>query len=85
MSGGERNVYALGLAALTRADIYYLDEPFAGMDAQSTQVVADLVTSLLRDRRAVVLADHVGVMATPHLRLRLFFGEAGERRFVLEL
>lgn len=59
LSGGQQQRLSLACALVGRPEIVFLDEPTAGLDAQSRMVVWDLVRSLKRDGVAVVLTTHL--------------------------
>ncbi|MCB1246274.1 MAG: ATP-binding cassette domain-containing protein, partial [Acidimicrobiia bacterium] len=74
LSGGERQVVALGRAVIHQPDLVVLDEPFAALDAAARPAIRRLVASLLADNDgpalvvthdpadAAVLADRVVVV-----------------------
>lgn len=59
LSGGQQQRLSLACALVGRPELVFLDEPTAGLDAQSRMVVWDLVRSLKRDGVAVVLTTHL--------------------------
>lgn len=74
LSGGEKQRLNLALALIGRPDLYFLDEPTAGMDPAARRRTWALVESLRDEGAAVVLtthlieeaerlADHVAIMA----------------------
>jgi ABC-type Mn2+/Zn2+ transport system ATPase subunit len=60
LSGGQRQRVLMARALATDADLVFLDEPTAALDASSEQEVLDLIQRL-RDRRgaAVVMVTHL--------------------------
>lgn len=58
LSGGQQQRLSLALALVGRPELVFLDEPTAGLDAQSRHLVWDLVESLRRDGVTVVLTTH---------------------------
>lgn len=59
LSGGEARRVALARVLALDSDVLVLDEPTAGLDAESTHRVADLIRDLNRTRgTTVVLASH---------------------------
>lgn len=59
LSGGQQQRLSLACALVGRPELVFLDEPTAGMDAQSRLAVWDLIASLKRDGVTVVLTTHL--------------------------
>lgn len=59
LSGGQQQRLSLACALVGRPELVFLDEPTAGLDAQSRMVVWDLISSLKRDGVGVVLTTHL--------------------------
>ncbi|HHX85672.1 MAG TPA: ABC transporter ATP-binding protein [Actinomycetales bacterium] len=59
LSGGQQQRLSLACAVVGRPELVFLDEPTAGLDAQSRRAVWDLVRALRRDGAAVVLTTHL--------------------------
>lgn len=59
LSGGQKQRVALAVALVGNPEVLFLDEPSAGLDPQSRQVVFDLITELRADGRAIVLTTHL--------------------------
>lgn len=59
LSGGQRQRLSLGLAIITRPKLVFLDEPTAGMDAQSRLLVWTLIRQLRADGVTVILTTHL--------------------------
>ena len=59
LSGGQQQRLSLALAVIGRPELVFLDEPTAGLDAQSRRAVWDLVRALRRDGTAVLLTTHL--------------------------
>lgn len=59
LSGGQQQRLSLACALVGRPELIFLDEPTAGLDAQSRHAVWDLVSSLRRDGVTVVLTTHL--------------------------
>ncbi|MEM9011245.1 MAG: metal ABC transporter ATP-binding protein [Pseudomonadota bacterium] len=57
LSGGQQQRVFLARALAQGADIYLLDEPFAGVDAATEAAIVD-VLKLLRDEQKTVIAVH---------------------------
>lgn len=59
LSGGQQQRLSLALALIGRPEMIFLDEPTAGMDAQSRRAVWDLIRALKRDGVTVILTTHL--------------------------
>lgn len=59
LSGGQQQRLSLACAVVGRPELVFLDEPTAGLDAQSRRAVWDLVRALRRDGAAVLLTTHL--------------------------
>ncbi len=58
LSGGTRQKLTIITALLGRPQTLLLDEPYQGMDAESTRRFWDLLNSLQESRRSIVLSSH---------------------------
>ncbi|AMM32647.1 ABC-type multidrug transport system ATPase component [Sinomonas atrocyanea] len=59
LSGGQKQRVALAAALIGRPEVVFLDEPSAGLDPQSRQLVVDLIDELRRDGLGVILTTHL--------------------------
>lgn len=59
LSGGQQQRLSLALAIIGRPELVFLDEPTAGMDAQSRLAVWDLIRALREDGVTIVLTTHL--------------------------
>lgn len=59
LSGGQQQRLSLAMALIGKPELVFLDEPTAGMDAQSRLAVWELVRALKRDGVTVVLTTHL--------------------------
>lgn len=59
LSGGQQQRLSLVIAVIGRPELVFLDEPTAGLDAQSRLAVWDLVRALRRDGASVLLTTHL--------------------------
>ncbi|GAA1696147.1 ATP-binding cassette domain-containing protein [Dietzia cercidiphylli] len=59
LSGGQQQRLSLAIAVIGRPELVFLDEPTAGLDAQSRRAVWDLVRAMRRDGTAVLLTTHL--------------------------
>jgi len=58
LSGGQQQRVFLARALAQNADLYLLDEPFAGVDAATEKAIIDVLKALKSERRAVVCVHH---------------------------
>lgn len=59
LSGGQQQRLSLALAIIGRPELIFLDEPTAGLDAQSRLAVWDLINALRADGATVILTTHL--------------------------
>ena len=59
LSGGQKQRLALAAALIGRPEVLFLDEPSAGLDPQSRQLVFDLITELRDAGMGIVLTTHL--------------------------
>ncbi|MDO4908494.1 MAG: ABC transporter ATP-binding protein [Corynebacterium sp.] len=59
LSGGQQQRLSLACALIGRPELIFLDEPTAGMDAQSRLAVWDLIQAFKKDGMSVVLTTHL--------------------------
>ncbi|WP_394282086.1 ABC transporter ATP-binding protein [Corynebacterium sp.] len=59
LSGGQKQRLSLALAMIGRPEMIFLDEPTAGMDAQSRLAVWDIVNAMRNDGTTVILTTHL--------------------------
>ena len=58
LSGGQQQRVFLARALATEADLYFMDEPFAGVDAATEQAILDILKGLTRAGKTVVVVHH---------------------------
>ena len=59
LSGGQKQRVALAAALVGRPEVVFLDEPSAGLDPQSRQVVFELIAELRGQGLGIVLTTHL--------------------------
>lgn len=59
LSGGQKQRVALAAALAGDPEVLFLDEPSAGLDPQSRQVVFDLILELRDAGKAIILTTHL--------------------------
>lgn len=58
LSGGQQQRVFLARALAQEADIYFMDEPFKGVDAQTERTIVDLLKELKSEGKTVVVVHH---------------------------
>lgn len=58
LSGGQQQRVFLARALLQEADIYFMDEPFAGIDAASENMIVSLLKELVTQKKTVFVVHH---------------------------
>ncbi len=58
LSGGQQQRVFLARALVQEADIYFMDEPFKGVDAQTELAIVALLKELKEERKTVVVVHH---------------------------
>ncbi len=58
LSGGQQQRVFLARALAQGADLYVLDEPFAGVDAATERAIVDVLKTLVAEGRTVVCVHH---------------------------
>lgn len=58
LSGGQRQRVFMARALAQEADIYVLDEPFAGVDMKSEQIIIKILKELTEQNKTVILVHH---------------------------
>ncbi len=59
LSGGQKHRLALAAALIGRPEVLFLDEPSAGLDPQSRQLVFDLISELRDAGMGIILTTHL--------------------------
>jgi manganese/zinc/iron transport system ATP- binding protein len=58
LSGGQQQRVFLARALAQEADIYFMDEPLAGVDALTERVIFDLLTQLRKQGKTILVVHH---------------------------
>lgn len=58
LSYGQRKLLEMARAIATRAQVYFFDEPFAGLFPQMREIVSEIMRELKASNAAVVLVEH---------------------------
>ncbi len=58
LSGGQQQRIFLARALVQNAEIYFLDEPFVGVDAKTERVIVDLLSRLRRENKNIFVVHH---------------------------
>ncbi|MEM6829107.1 MAG: metal ABC transporter ATP-binding protein [Bacteroidota bacterium] len=58
LSGGQQQRVFLARALTQSADIYFLDEPFAGVDAATEKAIVQILKDLAKEGKTVIVVHH---------------------------
>lgn len=58
LSGGQQQRVFIARALLQEADIYFMDEPFVGVDITTERVIVDLLHKLKADGKTIFIVHH---------------------------
>jgi manganese/zinc/iron transport system ATP- binding protein len=58
LSGGQQQRVFLARALAEQAQVYFLDEPFSGVDAATESAIVDLLQAMRNDRKTVFVVHH---------------------------
>ncbi len=58
LSGGQQSRAFLARALVSNADIYFLDEPFAGIDEASSMVISEILVELKQEGKTIFVIHH---------------------------
>lgn len=58
LSGGQQQRVCLARALVQEADIYFMDEPFKGVDVRTEKIIVELLRQLQQDHKTVVVVHH---------------------------
>ena len=72
LSGGQQQRVFIARSLAQQADIYLMDEPFAGVDAASESAILDILKQLKEEGKTVVIVHHDLANSQRLLRLDRF-------------
>ncbi len=58
LSGGQQQRIFLARALVQNADVYFLDEPFAGIDATTEKSIVKILQNLSNDGKTIIVVHH---------------------------
>ena len=58
LSGGQQQRTFLARALAQQADLYFMDEPFAGVDAATEKAIIELLREMTDQRKTVIVVHH---------------------------
>lgn len=58
LSGGQQQRVFIARALAQEADIYFMDEPFAGVDISTENTIVDLLKQMTKDGKTVIVVHH---------------------------
>lgn len=58
LSGGQQQRTFLARALAQQADVYFMDEPFAGVDAATEKAIIDLLRNMTASKKTIVVVHH---------------------------
>lgn len=58
LSGGQQQRTFLARALAQQADVYFMDEPFAGVDAATEKAIIDLLRTMTKAGKTVIVVHH---------------------------
>ena len=58
LSGGQQQRVFLARALAQQAEVYFMDEPFAGVDAATEKAIVELLRRMSKEGKTVVVVHH---------------------------
>ena len=58
LSGGQQQRVFLARALAQNAEVYFMDEPFAGVDAATEKAIIDILKQMSADGKTVIVVHH---------------------------
>ena len=78
LSGGQRQRLLLARALLIKPDILFLDEPFSGIDYNSTEMIAEQLKRLNEENKMTILLIHHNPLLVEKLAHRILGVDQGK-------
>jgi ABC-type multidrug transport system ATPase subunit len=79
LSSGLKKRLGIGLTLVREADVYLLDEPFNGLDAESVQTVQNAIAFISDRQKILLVASHVFYAVEPVCTKVIVLGGGGVR------
>jgi branched-chain amino acid transport system ATP-binding protein len=64
LSGGERQILALGIALMHNPKLILFDEPFAGLDEANTKIMIGELLKLKLQKISILIVEHKETLFT---------------------
>lgn len=58
LSYGQRKLLEIGRALAMKAEIYFFDEPFAGLFPEMVKIISNIMMELKRENKSIILIEH---------------------------
>jgi len=58
LSYGQRKLLEIGRALAMKAEIYFFDEPFAGLFPEMVKIISNIMKELKRSNKSIILIEH---------------------------
>ncbi len=58
LSGGQQQLVFLARSLAQQADLYLLDEPFAGVDSKTEEIILGVLQQLAKEEKTIVIVHH---------------------------
>lgn len=75
MSGGERQLLAFGCTLLHSPKLMLLDEPFAGVDKYTCNVMQYIIMDLMKNSKTVLMVEHNELLIKDYTKMKLYLGQ----------
>lgn len=76
LSGGERQLLALGIGMMHNPDLILFDEPFAGLDEANSKVMLDEILKLREKKISMLIVEHKETINSfSNKKLKMYLGK----------